>query len=62
MDHRVTSKESEKKGTNLYPAKKKQRNMKVTIIPILIGALGTVTKWLLQGLEDVEIMGRVKTI
>ena len=28
--------------------------MKVTIIPIVIGALGTVTKGLVQGLEDLE--------
>ena len=26
--------------------------MKVMIVPIVIGALGTVTKWLLKGLED----------
>ena len=36
--------------------------MKVTVIPIVIGALGTVTKGLLQGLEDLEITGRMETI
>ena len=36
--------------------------MKVTIVPIVIGALGTITKGLLKGLEDLEIGGRVKTI
>ena len=36
--------------------------MKVTIIPIVIGALGTVTKGLLKGLEDLEVGGRVETI
>ena len=36
--------------------------MKVTIISIVIGAFGTVTKGLVQGLEDLEIMGRVETI
>ena len=36
--------------------------MKVTVIPIVIGALGTVTKGLVQGLEDLEIRGRVETI
>ena len=36
--------------------------MKVTIIPIVIGALGTITKGLLQGLEDLEVGGRVETI
>ena len=36
--------------------------MKVTIIPIVIGAFGTVTKGLLKGLEDLEFGGRVETI
>ena len=36
--------------------------MKVTIVPIVIGALGTVTKGLLKGLEDLEFGGRVDTI
>ena len=36
--------------------------MKVTIIAIVIGAFGTVTKGLLKGLEDLEVGGRVETI
>ena len=36
--------------------------MKVTIIPIVISAFGTVTKALLKGLEDLEGGGRVETI
>ena len=36
--------------------------MKVTIIPIMTGAFGTVTKGLLKGLEDLKIRGRVETI
>ena len=36
--------------------------MNVTIIPIVIGAFGTVTKGLLKGLKDLEIRGRVETI
>ena len=36
--------------------------MKVTIIPIVIGAFGTVTKGLLKELEDLENGGRVETI
>ena len=36
--------------------------MKVTIVPIVIGALDTVTKGLLKGLEDLEVGGRVETI
>ena len=36
--------------------------MQVTIIPIVIVAFGTVTKGLLNGLEDLEVGGRVETI
>ena len=36
--------------------------MKVTIIAIVIGAFGTVTKVLLKWPEDLEIRGRVETI
>ena len=36
--------------------------MKVTIVPIVIGALGTISKGLLKGLEDLEVGGRVETI
>ena len=36
--------------------------MKVAIIPIVIGAFGTVTKGLLKGLEDLEVSGRVEAI
>ena len=36
--------------------------MKVTIVPIVISALGTVSKGLLKGLEDLEIGGQVETI
>ena len=41
---------------------KKLWNMKVTIIPIVIGAFGTVTKGLLKGLEHLEVGGQVETI
>ena len=41
---------------------KKLWNMKVTIVPIVIGAFGTVTKGLLKGLKDLEVGGRVETI
>ena len=33
----------------------------MTIIPIVIGAFGTVTKGLLKDLEDLELGGRVET-
>ena len=36
--------------------------MKITIIPIVIGAFGTVTKGLLKGLEDLDVGGRMETI
>ena len=36
--------------------------MQLTIIPIVIGAFGTVTKRLQKGLEDLEVGGRVETI
>ena len=36
--------------------------MKVTIVPIVFGALGTITKVLLKGLEDLGVGGRVETI
>ena len=41
---------------------KKLWNMQMTIIAIVIGAFGTVTKGLLKGLEDLEVGGRVETI
>ena len=41
---------------------KKLWNMKITIVPIVIGALGTITKGLLKGLEDLEVSGQVETI
>ena len=34
----------------------------MTVIPIVIGALGTVTKGLVKRLEDLEIRRRVETI
>ena len=41
---------------------KKKLNRKVMVIPIVIDGLGTVTKGLVEGLEDLEIRGRVETI
>ena len=63
-DHRINLNESEKKDKYLNLARelKKLGNMKVTIVPIVIGALGTITKGLLKGLEDLEVGGRVETI
>ena len=57
-------KESENKDKYLNLARelKKLWNMKVTFIPIVISALGTVTEGLIKGLEDLEIRGRAETI
>ena len=58
-DHRIHLKESEKKDKYLdLPRELKNLgNMKVTIVPIVIGALGTVTKGLSKGREDLEVGG-----
>ena len=63
-DHRINLKECEKKDKYLDLARelKKLWNMKVTIVPIVIGALGTITKGLLKGPEDLEVGRRVETI
>ena len=37
-------------------------NMKVTVVPVVNGALGTITKVLERLLELLEIKGRIKTI
>ena len=36
--------------------------MKVTVIPFVIGALGTSLKGLVNGLKDLKIRGRTETI
>ena len=63
-DHKIKLKECEKKDKFLDIARelKKQSNMQVKIIPIVIGAFGTATKGLLKGLEDLEVGGRVQAI
>ena len=58
-DHRINLKESEK-YLDLARELKKLWNMKVTIVPIVIGALSTITEGLLKGLEDLEICGLSK--
>ena len=47
---------------NLARELKKLWNMKVTVVPIVIGALDTVTKGFVKELEDLEMRGRVETI
>ena len=62
--HRVEIKENEKRDRYLNLARelKKLLNMKVTVIPIVIVALGTITKVLVKRQEDLEIRGLVETI
>ena len=48
-----------------YPVKRwipKWMFYKVTIIPIVISSLGTVTKGLIKRVDDLEISGQVETI
>ena len=63
-DHGINRKECKKKNKYLDLARelKKLWNMKVTIVPIVIGAFRTITKRLLKGLEDLEVGRRVETI
>ena len=60
-DNRLKIKENEKRDKYLDLAKelKKLRNMMVTLIPIVIGVLGTIPKGLIKGLEELEIGVRV---
>ena len=59
FDHRVKLKENKKKDKYLDLARelKKLLNMKVTVISIVIGRLGTITRGLIEGVVDLEIKG-----
>ena len=67
-DHRVELKESEKKdeykefAREPPPKKKKLWSMKVTVILIVIGVLGTISKVLLKRLAALDIREQEKTI
>ena len=63
-DHRVKLKESEKRGKyqDLARELKNLLNMNVMLIPIVTGALGTITKGLVKGLEDLEIRRQIEYI
>ena len=62
-NHRTKLKESEKKDKYFDLARelKKLCNMKVIVIPIVTGALGTITKGLKKSLKVLEIR-RLETI
>ena len=64
-DHSVKLKESEKRDKYLELTRELEKNqwkMKVTVISVVIEALGTVTKGLVKELEDLEMGGRVEPI
>ena len=63
-DHRLRLKESEKRDKYLLLVKelKTQWNMKMTVMPLVIGALGTIPKGQVKGLEDLEIIRQVEII
>ena len=63
-DHRVKLKESEKKDKYFDLSRELQKlsYMKVTVIPIVVDALITISKCLVKRLENLEIKGRVETI
>ena len=64
VDHRIKLKEWEKKDEYLDLARKLKNlwNIQETIVPIVTVAFDTVTKGLLQGLEDLGVGKRVETI
>ena len=59
-NHRIKLKNVKRRISTwtLQENRKKLRNMKMTIIPIVIGAFGTVTKGLSKRQEDLEVGGR----
>ena len=63
-DHRVKLKEGGNRDKYLDLARelKKLWNMTVTVIPIVVGALGTIPKGLVKGTKDLEIREQVETI
>ena len=63
-DHRLKLKEGEKKDKYLDLARELTKTwiMKETVISIVTGAFGTVTKGLLKGLEELKVGGQVETI
>ena len=64
VDHCEKLKENEKRDKYLDLARelKKLRNMKVTVMPIVIDALVTIPKALVKELEDLKIREQVETI
>ena len=63
-DHWIKLKESDKSDNNLDLSRELKKTLEYESVNILIviGLLGTVTKSLVQRLEDLEIRGRVEII
>ena len=65
-DNKINLKESEKRYKFFRPCLRTKKNqlwnMKVTVILIVIGALGTIIKGVVKSLVDFEIRGQVETI
>ena len=63
-DPEVKIKEREKTNKYLDLAREQRKiwNIRVTVVPIVIGELGTVIKGLEMKLEKLEIRGRIVTI
>ena len=61
-DHRVTLKEGEKMDKYLDLARELKKLWNITVIPIVVGALGTIPKGLVKGLKDIEIREQVGAI
>ena len=59
-DHRGKNKENEARDN--YTDHAMLRNMKVTVMPIVIGALETVPKRSVRGVEELKVHGRTDTI
>ena len=64
VDKSLKIKENEKiqKYLDLVREFKNVRNMRLTVIPIIIDSLGTILIGLVRGLENLEIGGRAETI
>ena len=64
QDYKLKLKESEKgdKYLDIAGELKKLRSIRITVVPIINGALGTVSKGLQRGLHELEIGGRIETI
>ena len=60
--YRVKNEENEKKKQYLDLTRELKNQWKLIVIPIVIGAIGTIPKDLVKGLEELEIGRRAETI